>query len=309
MKKSGLLLCFSLIVLFFSSCSTSRHGKTVENSGNFTKLSASQRNSFFSDNFFINNDDFFDDETIESHKFIFLRLYDVRYVPIRSAEELLNAAIGILGAAPNGIVYDHASISHKLSDDFIGVTSNIFNNAVQIEVVRQKGDNSFMNRNDRDKSLCTVLAIPCSILEYENCKTLLEYALNSEKNFKYNVFEVVAIPALNKANKEKLKNYQYDDFSTFKGDTQTVITAIEDPAGIFESYDYVCSTFCSFVLYHSLQSFRNICDQTGAGPRGITPSELFLLPDAKVLFNCSYADYDNTLQIFLKNYPQFSSYL
>ncbi len=308
--KRFIVLAFALLtVLFFSSCSTPRHVQKTESDAKNSKSSVSPRNTLIDDNFSINTTDFFDIETIESHKFIFLRLYDVRYVPIRSASEILNVAIGILGAAPNGITYDHAAISYKLSDDFIGLTSNPLKNAIQIEKAQQKDKNSFMNRNDRQKSLCTVIAIPCSLLEYENCKTLLDYALKGEKYFVYDIFEIAAMPAANKGNKEKLKNYQYEDFSSYKGDTQTLICAIDDPAKVFESYNYVCSTFCSFVLYNSLQSFRNICDQTGAGPQGVTPSELFCLPGAKVLFHSFYADYDKTLQAFLKKYPQFSLYL
>lgn len=308
MKKFKLLLLNLLIILFFSSCSSTHHIKKVEKEATL-KNSVLQKSNYIGENFSITTADLFDDQTIESHKFIFLRLYDVRYVPIRSAYEILNAAIGMLGAAPNGITYDHASISYKLSDDFIGLTMNMGKNAAQIEVAQKDTENKFMYRNDREKSLCTVIAVPCSLLEYENCKILLDYTINGDKKFNYNVFEIMSAPMANKVNKEKLKNYQYEDFSTYKGDTQSIICAIDDPAKVFENYNYMCSSFCSFILYNSLQSFRNICDQTSADPEGITPSELFLLPNAKVLFNCFYADYDQALQNFLKFYPQFAAYL
>ena len=296
MKKANAFLFNFLIVLFFSSCTTARYATTEK------------AEIVFFENFKSEND-FFDFETIQSNKFIFLRLLDVYYRQEYANQEILNKAISVLGPAKNGIVYDHASISHKISDDFVGVSSNYFKNAAQIESIQHSSQNNFLERNDREKSTCTLIAIPCSFVEYENCKTLLDYALSGEKNIFYDTLSITGIPLINKTNKQKLEDFEYSDFSSFKGETQTIIRPIKNPEIVFESYNYICSSFCAFVLYNSLQSFRNICEQTKVNIKGITPSELLCLPNSKILFSCPYDEYEKSLKTFLQQHPQFEEYL
>ncbi len=244
-------------------------------------------------------------------KFIFLRLYDVYYDRSHFYGDILNSLMGVVGKAPNGIVYDHVSISVDLEDNFIGMNPSTGNDA-HYEEIAIMGDNKYMNTNNKIKSMCTVLAIPCTQAEYENCKKLLEYSVDPKQNFIFNIFEIAAMPVTHTANMQKLKKQdlgRIDEFAVNTYEGVEKIVPIDDPAAIFTSKSYVCSTFVCFVLYHSLQSVRNFCQVTGVGPRGITPSDLYSVPGAKVLFNCVYQDYNLALFQFVSSHPEFDEYV
>lgn len=262
-------------------------------------------------NFAISEEALFDGLEEPDQKFIFLRLYDVYYNRSHFYGDILNSMMGIVGKAPNGIAYDHVSISVDLNDNFVGMNPSSGNDA-HYEEIAVMGDNKYMNTNNKYKSMCTVLAIPCTQLEYENCKKLLEYSVSPEQNFIFNIFEIAAMPVIHTANMEKLKKHdlgKIDEFAVNTYDGVEKITPIEDPAAIFTSKSYVCSTFVCFVLYHSLQSVRNFCQVTGVGPRGITPSDLYSLPGSKLLFNCTYSDYNLALFQFVSSHPEFDRYV
>ncbi len=262
-------------------------------------------------NYAISDKAIFDPEENPDQKFIFLRLYDVYYNRSHFYGDILNSMMGVVGKAPNGVIYDHVSISVDLNDDFIGMNPSRGNDA-HYEEIAVMGDNKYMNTNDKGKSMCTVLAIPCTQKEYDNCKKLLDYSVDPKQNFIFNIFEIAAMPVTHTANMRKLKKQdlrKIDEFAVNTYDGVDEITPIDDPAAIFTSKSYVCSTYVCFVLYHSLQSVRNFCQVTGVGPRGITPSDLYSLPGAKHLFNCTYSDYNLALFRFVSSHPEFDEYV
>lgn len=240
--------------------------------------------------------------TYENEKYIFLRLYNVYYDDSYQIGNLLKAAIGVLGPAPDGLYYTHVAISHKLTDNFVGMTAGGRNNA-KYESVMEPEKNRYLASNDKYKSQCTVIAIPCSAIDYENCKNLINYCALPDSRFYFGVTDLIAICGFRAMNKHKIKNFSAD---SVQPDEPSLIM---EPQNSFSSHIYCCSAFCAYILMTGIQRYKDYAEATNFSPRGVTPADLYSVQGGQRLFNCHYLEYQQTLEEFIEAYPEFKEYL
>ena len=238
----------------------------------------------------------------KDEKYIFLRLYNVYYDDDYQIANLLKAAIAVLGPAPDGLYYTHVAISHKLNDDFIGMTTGGANNAKH-ESVMHPEKNRYLASNDKYRSQCTVIAIPCSEIDYENCKKLIEYSSLPDSRFYFGVTDIIGLVGVKAVNKHKTKKVPAD--SVQHKDSEPILNAEE----AFSSHIYCCSAFCAYILMTGIQRYKDYAEATHFSPRGVTPADLYSIQGAQRLFNCHYLDYEQTLSDFIEAYPEFAEYL
>ena len=288
MKK--FFLYFSILLVFlFSSCALSKEAHikdeyvTTESGGLISKALK------------------FEGE-YKDEKYIFLRLYNVYYDEDFQIGNLLKAAISVLGAAPDGLYYTHVAISYKLSDDFVGLTVGGENNA-KYESVMEPEKNRYLRSNDKYRSQCTVIAIPCSETDYENCKNLITYASLPTSRFYFGVTDIIGMCGVRAVNKHKIKNFSKD--SVLVKDSELILS----PEETFKSHIYCCSAFCAYVLMNGIQRYKDYAEATHFSARGVTPADLYSIQGAQRLFNCHYLDYEQTLNDFVEAYPEFKEYL
>lgn len=240
--------------------------------------------------------------TYKNEKYVFLRLYDVFYNDDYQVANILKAAISVLGPAPDGLYYSHVAISCNLKDDFVGMTSGKENNA-RHECLSTPETNRYINSNDPSKSRCTVIAIPCSEADYENCKALIEYSTMPGSKFYFGLTDFIGIVSTRASNIHKIKKTPLDN-SSIK-DTEPILTPEEE----FASRCYCCSAFCSYILIHGIQRYKDYAEKLHLNYRGVTPADLYSVQGARPLFNCYYPNYDNALSEFIEQYPEFAEYL
>lgn len=240
--------------------------------------------------------------TYENEKYIFLRLYNVYYSDECQIGNLLKVAIGILGSAPDGLLYTHVAISDKLADNFVGMTTGGKNNA-KYESVMHTETNRYLASNDKYRSTCTVIAIPCSAIDYENCKNLIEYSALPDSRFYFGITDIIGICGIRASNKRKTKSYSLK--STAVKDPEPVLS----PQDEFKSHVYCCSAYCAYILIHGIQRYKDYAEAMHFSPRGVTPADLYSVQGGQRLFNCHYLDYTQTLNEFIEAYPEFAEYL
>ena len=288
MKKNN-LFCLSLLVFLLVSCA-SRKEVHIKDEYVETESGAliSKALKF--------------DGNYENEKYIFLRLYNVYYSDDYQIGNLLKAAISVLGPAPDGLYYTHVAISDKLADNFVGITSGGQNN-VKYESVMNVEKNRYLSSNDKYNSTCTVIAIPCSETDYENCKNLINYAVLPESRFYFGVTDIIGMVGIRATNSHKSKKVQADSIK--HNESKPIANAEEK----FKSHIYCCSAFCAYVLMTGIQRYKDYAEATHFSPRGVTPADLYSIQGAQRLFNCHYLDYEQTLKEFIEAYPEFAEYL
>lgn len=240
--------------------------------------------------------------TYKNEKYVFLRLYDVCYNDEYQIANVLKAAISVLGPAPDGLYYSHVAISCNLNDNFIGMTSGKDNNA-RYECLATPETNRYINSNEPTKSRCTVIAIPCSQADYENCKALIEYSTMPDSKFYFGLTDFIGIVSVRASNIRKIKNSPMNNNSI--NDTEPILSPDEE----FASRFYCCSAFCSYILIHGIQRYRDYAEKLHLNYRGVTPADLYSIQGAQPLFNCYYPDYAETLSEFIEKYPEFAEYV
>lgn len=242
------------------------------------------------------------DGEYENEKYIFLRLYNVYYSDDCQIGNLLKAAIGIFGPAPDGLLYTHVAISDKLADNFVGMTTGGRNNA-KYESVMHIETNRYLATNDKYRSTCTVIAIPCSAIDYENCKKLIEYSALPDSRFYFGITDIIGLPGVRAVNKHKTKSH------TVKSSAVKDSEPLLNPQDEFKSHVYCCSAYCAYILIHGIQRYKDYAEATRFSPRGVTPADLYSVQGGQRLFNCHYLDYEQTLADFVEAYPEFKEYL
>ena len=288
MKKIN-LLCLSVLVFLFFSCASR---KEVPIRAEYVET---ESGAFISKALKFNGD-------YKNEKYIFLRLYNVYYSDDYQIGNLLKAAISVLGPAEDGLLYTHVAISDKLADNFVGMTTGGQNNA-KYESVMQPEKNRYLASNDKYRSTCTVIAIPCSAIDYENCKKLIEYSALPDSRFYFGITDIIGICGIRASNKRKTKSYSLK--STAVKDPEPVLS----PQDEFKSHVYCCSAYCAYILIHGIQRYKDYAEATHFSPRGVTPADLYSIQGAQWLFNCHYLDYEQTLKEFIEAYPEFAEYL
>ena len=288
MKKTWFYFLTSLIFLFFS-CASLKEGRTKDEYITTESGALIAKTLKF-------------EGTYKNEKYIFLRLYSVVYDQNHQIGNLLRIAIGALGPATDGLYYSHAAISYKLSDNFVGITIGGENN-VKYESVMEPEKNRYLASNNKYKSQCTVIAIPCTKIDYENCKDLIDYAVMSDSRFYFGITDLIAICGIRAVNKYKTKNFSCDtiDFN----ESEPILSPQEE----FNSRIYCCSAFCAYILMRGIQRYKDYVEATGFSPRGVTPADLYSIQGSQHLFNCYYFEYNQTLAEFVEAYPEFKEYL
>lgn len=242
---------------------------------------------------------------LASKSYVFIRLYDVAYdKPLRPGN-FLRKPIRMFGCAPNGTAYVHSAISTVLNDEsFLGLALQKKNNMACYESVEDLSTNEYMMTIDGKRSRCIVLALPCSQLDRENVRQMVEYCGKEDSAMIYGILKN-AVAAIghwgNKKNFERSRNFPIE----FAFDSIPLETEVSKVIGKV----YVCSSFIASLLQKTVERYRVDFLCNGINPMGYTPVDLYYLDEAIPLFECNFYDYDETLEEFTKLYPKFAEYI
>ncbi|MCQ2240267.1 hypothetical protein [Treponema sp.] len=244
------------------------------------------------------------EKQLSSESYCFIRLYDVIYRRTFCSGNMVRRPIRIIGAAGDGVTYVHSAISTMLKDEsFVGLSLSKRSNMAQLETIMSPGENEYMNTLDYSRSRCLVLAVPCTNLDVENVKILLEYALVHDTV--YGISRVFSVPIQHWRNAD---NYRHSrDFPIeFAFDS---IPLQKEPEEIFKKNIFVCSSFVSYILQNSVERYRVDFLINGQTYGGYTPVDLYYLDGAFELFECGFEQYEDALESFVLKYPEFRKYV
>ncbi|MBD5443841.1 MAG: hypothetical protein HDR34_10660 [Treponema sp.] len=239
----------------------------------------------------------------ENGKFIFLRFYHITYGKNFRIGNLWRSMLGIMGNAPDGNYYSHVAINFNLTDNFIGSTMK-GKNTIKREKVTDLKSNVFLKTVDASRSSCTVVAIPCTEVEWENCKALIEYAQKEDERFAYNLSSAFFMPIIYKQNMTKMKK------TDFSGEDALVSMPLEkEPSEYFkDKRSYICTGFIMKVLSSSIAKIGYEVETSGVNINGFLPGDFFYMDGFQKLFTCRFEYYNEAVEEYLALYPQFREY-
>ena len=289
------LLCWCVV---FSSCkSTSAPQKKFER---FEPQSA----------YFITdiNDSLPYDSEFEDGKFIFLRFYHVTYGKGFRVGNLWRSMLGVMGDAPDGNYYSHVAINFDLTDDFVGSTMR-GKNTIKHESAMDLKSNVFLKTVDASRSSCAVAAIPCTKVEWESCKKLIEYASAAEERFRYNLSAAFFMPIIYKQNSKKIEKAVEREKGSSEKDTPVSVPLDKEPSEYFkDTKSYICTGFIMKVLSTSIARIGCVIEKSGVNINGFLPGDFFGIDGFQKLFTCRLEYYNEAVEEYLTLYPQFRKY-
>lgn len=233
-------------------------------------------------------------------KYIFIRLYDPKYVKFNPSTILKN---GISFTNTNLLMCTHAAINFSLQDNFHGLAFNDKDdpNYLKLEECTNLKSNKNMLRCDPDKSLFYVYALPVTKIEYSSAKkTVDEVLVNNDAIYTLSSLLRFVLPSI----KRKLTDKRLDN-STNKHDAISYNSTEELST---KTNKFCCSTFVAAVLYKNVAKFKKFCDSNKLKTEDFTPSNLSIIPSIVKLFEGKYKDYNKLKDKFIKLNPEFNQY-
>ncbi|WP_407400635.1 hypothetical protein [Treponema sp.] len=246
------------------------------------------------------------EKQLSYESYVFIRFYDAFYdKPLRPGN-FLRMPIKLLGKASDGVVYNHSSISTKLSDDsFVSISLSGNRNMVQYENVLNLEANEFMSTIDSKKSRCMVIALPCAESERLAVGALLDYALSGDSSFKYGIMKTATTGIRHWKNSKAYKRSRNFPIEFAFGP----LPVLKGPEEIFDQKVFVCSNFISFILKNSIERYRVDFLVNRIDYEGVSPVDLTYLDGAMILFECGFEDYDRAMKEFVELYPRFRKFI
>ncbi len=237
-------------------------------------------------------------------KYIFVRLHHINYNQGSRILYVWRAMASYIGKGTDDNIYTHSSINCTLTDDFVGITTK-GKNQVKLEQFSNPDDNPYFRRINMNKTSCTVIAIPVSQSDWENCRRLLDYSLNPKEDLKFSKPISLAIPRKTKATKKKIHSYD------FKSPDQYEAVVLDSDISVYfkNEHEYACSTFIMKILSTATGIYSTFLKEENLSPQDFAPVDLMLLKDAQVLFMCRASCFDRAAAEFARQNPSFMEYI
>ena len=235
--------------------------------------------------------------------YFFMRLYNAVYKSKLNPTATLDKAIKFVDQKTNDPVghFNHAACSYKLTDDFVGLTTNCKGEpcAVKIESCEVTDYNRYMKSTDISKSEFAVYALPVTKDEWENIRHFLDLEIHDPK-IRYGTLSLVGF-AVDKIGKKLAHNTVYgkEDIPLpfLKQDDQM---SYDEEEMIGKKDSLVCSSFVGYVL-NKFTSYKNTFDRTGTNFHLLAPSDLTRIPGAKYVCSGYFKDYNKSVAAAVKN--------
>lgn len=245
------------------------------------------------------NDSFL--EASQSDKYIFFRLYQPCYDNPFCVENILKVCIGSVDVAPEPI--SHSAIGFNLNDCFYGLTT-AGKKDLKLESCTDTFANPYMKKCNRVKSVQTTYAIKVTDEEYYKAKKIVEDYFKDPKT-KYDVGKNLKIAG----NGIKRRFFYNEEEKKFGGKPQKT----SSETFVENKYDFVCSSFVSYVLVNSVESIKNYFIEKQIDVNYVMPSDLAELPGAVKLFKSTWIDYSIAARAYTSYYvclaPFYKEYL
>lgn len=239
-------------------------------------------------------------EDEEKTEYCFIRLYKTEY---KKNEFSFGKALRVGNALiseklPDGILYTHAAMHYKLTDDFIGLNLDPNDpNDVKVEVLHNS-DGLITNKGkDVANSGYVIYALPLSKKEYLNLGLVLNKIRNQNK-FKYDV-KTLLWTAMLITRRKAIRFFSREDQNQTDDISQTLSQM---------KIGLVCSTFVAFILKSISPDIATHFDKKGISFYEFSPNSLVNLPGIEKLFEGTWLSYEKDVKKFVNQNPKFKKY-
>ncbi len=279
------------------ACSKGMFGDNEENSSKPLEMGGYIMNEEKSEEGFynLNNDE----------EYVFIRLLKTNYKHL-NASAILDKGIKFVDNSikKTNVVYNHASISTNLKDEFCGLTLEIGNPYdLKKESITKPTSHNLLKNGAINTSKFAVFGIKVKKSEYANIQKFLNDCLKNTE-LVYSVFKLPIIGF--HAFKDKIKTNIIN--KVFKMSTEDEKDNLTDELFKKSEATFVCSTFVSYVIWR-FTSIGKTMDKNNIKYGYCTPDDIFnKLPSIHFLFEGNWIEYNYKALEFISNNESFSKY-
>ena len=232
----------------------------------------------------------------EDKTFIFLRFLTVNYKRRFSKENLLRYLQNFTEIEKFPL--NHASINFDLNDEFYGVT--IYGDKdLKKESCMHSELHPYLGKCWAEKCIEKTYALEVSKEEYEAAKKMVEeYYDEGQIHFDFKQ-DFLNIPFCTKR-----KFFMDPEHRT----VEDIDWPVSEPFEGDKPHKFVCSSFIAYVLYTNVKSIHDYFDKFGINYNYIYISDLPYLPGMTKLFESKWKDYDDALDEFIMEHPEYVPY-
>lgn len=240
------------------------------------------------------------DEVSDPYKYIFFRLYDIKYKNFFTPANLLKFCVNLVEVTD--ITACHAAVGFNLNDEFYGLTSGGDHQLVQ-ETCTDTENHKFLRKSNPDKSTQITYGMKVPEDEYYKLQRFVEGYANSTE-IKYSV----------------MKNFQIASFATKrrfftkKENRKFGVMKYPNKKNKYEGTDekdtkFVCSTFVAYALKENISSVAQWFEENDIDYRYVNVTDIAEIPGVVRLFTSTFSNYLIAANAFVDEYPQFEDYL
>ena len=243
----------------------------------------------------------FQDDIPEPTKYIFIRLYDLKYKNPFYIANILK--FGVKKTEVSDTIANHAAIGFSLKDEFYGLTSG-GEHQLAIESCTDTKSNKFMKKSNPKKSLQYTYALKVTEREYNAVKMFVEgYASTTE--IKYDVWTNFEMASFS------LKRKFFTDEENQQFGTVEYPEKKENPKTKIDNWEthFVCSTFIAYTLAVNILRIRGWFLDNDIDYRFVNVTDLIKIPGVVKLFSSPFYEYNLAAEAFVNENPEFSEYL
>lgn len=232
--------------------------------------------------------------------YIFMRLYDAVYKKNGATAQLdkLIKGVDFDTNKDNVGAFNHAACSWKLTDDFVGLTSNQKGEkfALKYESCENTSNNRYMDTVDTTKAKFAVYSLEVSKEEYENVKNFLTREL-SDKKLKYGTMSLLKF-AVDKVARKMTKRKMFANERNNPDDNDALVGKREQ---------LVCSSFVAYALYRNTH-YKDVFERYKVNYTLLSPNDLTRIRGAKFLFSGTFTNYSKACENFISKHPEFAKF-
>lgn len=245
-------------------------------------------------------------EPSEDEEYIFIRLLKTNYKFALDPTNILGKVINIVDkpVRKTNIIYNHASLSTNLKDEFFGLTLDTDKPYdLKKESILKPEKNKLLKSGNQNTSQFIVYGIKVKKSEYSSIQKFLNDGLR-DKKLTYSIFQLPFIEM--NAFKNKIKSEVLDKI--FKQSIEDDKEKTENK--ILEKYDnvFVCSTFVSYIIW-KFTSIGKQMDKNNLKYGNCTPDDIAnKIPNTHFLFAGNWTEYNYKALNFISNHETFGKY-
>lgn len=229
-------------------------------------------------------------------KYLFIRLYDPCYENPFYPANMLKGGI-VLIEVNNAGKLSHSAINFSLDDSFYGLTAGGKLQLAQ-ESCETRLTNKYMRNCIPEKSFQHTYALLVPEEDYIKTKNAVEAYAKSTK-IKYKVSKNVKIASFSIIRKVNMK----------KDEQQLGSCKFPKPKESKKPENgFVCSTFIAYVLKENVQSVNEFFKNNKINYEYFLVSDIACIPGVIELFSSPWNYYDESVDAFIKENPEFAEY-